>query len=136
VELSPKCRPSVVRRLLIGMLDAFNRGESLRFAEGFASEGFFQPYPGTFPDIAQEGLVGEAQIEAFVRERHEARDGWSATELSPPLGEAGVDDEAVYGMTLVLTSAGNHAGVGGAKVVIDCRSGLVADWVGPPQAPS
>jgi hypothetical protein len=119
------------------MLDAFNRGDARRFAEGFVEQdGFFQPYPGTFQEIAQGGLVGDAQIERFVSQRHEARDGWSAKKLSPPTGETGTDDKAIYGMTLVLTTAGAGNSTGGVKVIIDCRSGQVRDWVGPPQAPA
>jgi hypothetical protein len=135
VTLSEGCRAAPVRRLLSRMLQAFNTGDAAGFARGFTEDGFFQPYVGTFSEIGLHGLQGRSAIEEFAAVRYEAGDGWTGRRLEPPQGDVGVAREAIYGLRLELSTFGEATGMAGAKLVIECQSGLVATWVGPPEVP-
>jgi hypothetical protein len=132
LELDAECRPNPVRQLAVAMLTAFNRGKGATFADGFAKP-LFHPYSFR---IAGSGFTDKDSISQFVTERHKAGDGWSATKLWPPTGQAGLPYQAVYGLDLRISQHGKLIRRGGAKLVIDCATGLLATWVGPAYGPT
>jgi hypothetical protein len=126
-SLPRKCAVAWVKRRVFGIVGAFDAGLGDRFLRGFArSRISFEPY---------DRPVQRRAIASFVSDRYRRGDGWTATRLSPPVGRAGLPAEAVYGVELRLSRAGAVSRTSGAKVVVDCRSGLVRRWVGPVQAP-
>jgi hypothetical protein len=131
VELAARCRPRPVRQLVVAMLTAFNLGAGGVFADGFIKP-IFHPYSFR---IAGSGFTDQDSIVSFVAERHQAGDGWSAIKLQPPTGEVGLPDEAIYGLDLRVSQRGALVRRGGAKLIVDCRSGLLVTWVGPAYGP-
>jgi hypothetical protein len=131
VRLPEKCRPHPVSRLAVRLLAAFNRGEGARFADAFATPRF---HPYSFR-ISGAGFNDRESIQRFVAERHRAGDGWSATHLAPPTGEVGLPREAVYALTFRISQRGAFVRMASAKLVVDCRSGLLSAWVGPAYGP-
>jgi hypothetical protein len=127
VRLPTRCRPGPVRAKVVSMLRAFNLGEGDAFARQFARNGDFHPYSAT---IAL-ALVGRAAISEFVSARRGAGDGWSAVALGPPLGRVNLPERAVYALRLRVSRRQLVWADGAAKLVVDCRSGAVARWVGP-----
>lgn len=129
VDLPARCKPVAVRRTLSSVLAAFNVGLSDTFAKRFVARGQFHPYTGS---IAGAGFVGRRAIARFVRARYRAGDGWTATRLLTSQGSVGLPNEAVYGLALQVSYQGAlYAEPASAKVVVNCRSGLLATWVGP-----
>lgn len=112
-----RCRPALAERRILTMLRAFNVGDGKAFAVGLAPKAVFHPY-WAFGERAYD----RSQVPGFVERRHEAGDGWTATALKPPLITR-PRRLAVYSLSL--------GKLGGAKIPIDCRSGLVLRWVGP-----
>jgi hypothetical protein len=87
-------------------------------------------------DVGDRGFVGRAAIEEFASERHKAGDGWTLTDLAPPLGRVGLPREGTYGEGLIVQQESAHfRKQEGAKVVIDCATGLIQTWVGPAFGP-
>lgn len=126
---SPKrCGPSAVRARVESMLRTFNLGEADRFARGFAPAGQFHPYTGSISGV---GFVGRPKIAAFARKRYVSGDGWTAIALQPPSGNVGLPERAIYQLMLRITTRTVTFAEGGAKLVVDCRSGLVTAWIGP-----
>jgi hypothetical protein len=131
VELPPKCRPESVRMRMVDAVEAFNLGRGESFAASFLETGQLSPY-----GVGGRGFVGRAAIAGFVSKRHDQGDGWSLTDLAPPLGTAGLPREAVYGAGLIVQQqTGDFRKSENVKVVIDCVSGLIRGWVGPPVGP-
>jgi hypothetical protein len=131
VELAAECRPGPVRQLVVTMLTAFNQGDGAGFAAGFEKP-IFHPYSFR---IAGSGFTDRESIVSFVAERHQAGDGWSALRLLPPRGRSGSRDEATYGLALRVSQRGELVRRSGAKLIVDCRSGLLVTWVGPGYGP-
>jgi hypothetical protein len=94
----------------------------------FTKRGQFHAYTGT---IHGTGSVGRAQIARFAAARAAAGDGWTATVLHAPVGKPAPPTRAVYGLGLRIYRNGLAARSGGAKLVVDCRSGLLLKWIGP-----
>jgi hypothetical protein len=44
-------------------------------------------------------------------------------------------DEATYGLSLRVSQRGALVRRGGARLIVDCRSGLLVTWVGPAYGP-
>lgn len=132
VELPPKCRPEAVKTRVVGAVEAFNAGQTDSFAESFLEiGGQLAPY-----DVGGLGFHSRDSIEEFASERHKAGDGWTLTDLAPPLHEIGLPREAAYGAGLIVQQeAAQFRKPGGAKIVIDCASGLIRAWIGPPYGP-
>ena len=129
LRLPNGCRPTFVRRRVVGALRAFDLGGANAFAANFAHAAEMQPYTASKTFVS---LRSRADIASFAAARAAAGDGWTARALMPPAGSAGLPREAVYGLVLRLNWHGDDAGV---KLVIDCRTGLIARWVGPALAP-
>ena len=110
---------------MVGAFRAFDLARAPAFARSFTRGAYMQPYTASNPLL---NLRGRSQISAFAARRGARGDGWTAVRLLPPIGEVGLPREAIYGVTLRVTW---HGGDTGAKVVVDCRSGLIARWVGP-----
>jgi hypothetical protein len=122
VRFPKPCRAGTVETRVASMLRAFNLGAGDRFARGFSAAGRFHPYTAS---SSGTGFVGRAKIAGFVGARHAAGDGWTGLSLHPPAG--GVSrGTAAYLLKLRLADR-----VGGAKLVVNCRSGLLRAWVGP-----
>jgi hypothetical protein len=132
VELPPKCRPQAVKARVVGAVEAFNSGHTDSFAESFLETGGqLAPY-----DVGGLGFHSREAIEEFASERHKAGDGWTLTDLAPPLHEIGLPRETAYGAGLIVQQeAAQFRKLGGAKIVIDCASGLIRAWIGPPYGP-
>jgi hypothetical protein len=129
VELPGRCNVTSVERRVRAVLSVFNLGFGPLFAKNFVRRGQFHPYTGT---IKGSGFVGRGRIADFVRTRYRKGDGWTASRLLSPQGSAGLPTRAVYGLDFRVSYQGavvaEHAG---AKLVVDCRSGLLEKWVGP-----
>jgi hypothetical protein len=129
VELPARCGPVAVRRALARVLAAFNVGLGDVLAKRFAARGQLHPYTGS---IAGAGFVGRRAIARFVRARYRAGDGWTATRLLTPQGSVGLPGRSVYGLEFGVTYQGALVTErASAKLVLDCRSGLLEGWVGP-----
>lgn len=127
LRLPGPCGPATVKRRVIGALRAFDLAGAKAFAGSFTRGATMQPYTASQPP---PNLHGRSQIAAFAGRRTARGDGWTAVKLYPPTGTAGLPTEAIYGMTLRVSSP--HGGAeNGVKLVIDCRTGLIARWVGP-----
>jgi hypothetical protein len=125
LRLPIRCRPPAVQKRVVGALRAFDLGGESAFAASFTRDANMQPYTASEPLV---NLRGRAQIAGFVSRRAARGDGWTAAKLMPPIGTVGLPREAIYGLTLRLNWHGADVGV---KLIIDCRSGLIARWVGP-----
>jgi hypothetical protein len=126
VRLPKRCRPPAVRARVESMLRSFNLGDGDRFARGFTPAGQFHPYTAS---IHGTGFIGRPKIAGFVRARYEAGDGWTATALHPP--RSALPWKAVYGVRLRVSHQMVAVAEQGAKLVVDCRSGLLRGWIGP-----
>jgi hypothetical protein len=116
---------------MVGAVEAFNSGRADSFATSFLESGQLSPY-----DVGGRGFVGRDAIEGFAIARHKAGDGWTLTDLAPPLGRVGLPREGIYGAGLIVQQeAADFRKQENAKVVIDCASGLIRGWVGPAFGP-
>jgi len=127
LRLPGRCLPATVRTRVVGALRAFDLAGATAFARNFTRGANMQPYTASQPP---PNLRGRSQIAAFAVRRTARGDGWTAAKLSPPTGTVGLPTEAIYGMTLGV-SLPRGGGENGVKLVIDCRTGLIARWVGP-----
>lgn len=127
VSLPRRCRPALVEARVRNLLRAFNLGAANAVARSFTLQAVFEPYTAT-PGLAVRGRAG---IKAFARNRYAVGDGWTASNLQPPLGAVGVPREAVYGAGLEVRQRGSFVAASGAKIVLDCRTGLIRRWDGP-----
>jgi hypothetical protein len=131
IELPSNCRPGAVRARVVAALEAFNSGRADSFAASFLESGQLAPY-----GVGGRGFVGRDAIEGFITARHKAGDGWTLTDLAPPLGRVGLPREGAYGAGLIVQQeATDFRKQENAKVVIDCASGLIRGWVGPAFGP-
>jgi hypothetical protein len=129
VDLPNQCKPAAVRRFLTLALSGFDIGHGNTFAKRFAARGQFHPYTGT---ITRPGFVGRRAIARYVGARYRAGDGWTATRLLTPQGSVGLPKTAAYRLAIRLSYQGvTVTERTSAKVVIDCRSGLIETWLGP-----
>jgi hypothetical protein len=129
VNLPPRCNASAVERRVRGVLSVFNLGFGPLFAKHFALRGQFHPYTSA---IKGTNVVGRGRIASFVRARYRKGDGWTASRPLSPQGSVGLPKHAVYGLEFRVSYQGAViAEQVGAKLVIDCRSGLLQTWVGP-----
>jgi hypothetical protein len=125
LRLPRRCRPAAVKTRVVGALRAFNLAGATAFGRSFTRTANMQPYTASDPPL---NLRGRSAIVAFAARRAASGDGWTAARLLPPTGDAGLPAGAVYGLALRVNWHGDDTGV---KLVIDCRSGLIARWVGP-----
>ena len=130
LALPDRCNPSQVERHIRAMLARLNAGRSTAFAGGFVKEGNWHPSTST-SSIGRGGSTGRTAIAHLARDRFIAGDGWTATTLMPPTGDALLPRSAVYGLEFQVANDGQPVGGGTSKIVVDCRSGLVVRWVGP-----
>jgi hypothetical protein len=121
--LPTRCRPASVERRVSAALAAFDAGQGPRFAAQFTRAGSLRAY--TSMRVPARGR----SIARFVSERYAAGDGWTALALAPP--KSGAAPSAVYGLTLQVRSPGAPVARAGAKLLVDCGSGLLRGWVGP-----
>jgi hypothetical protein len=123
------CVPRAAAGRIVSMLRAFNRGDGARAAAAFAQTGSLEPYTGT-QDAAIPRAVGRRLIARYVLQRHRTGDGWTASAVAPPSGHGGRPLHAIYAVRLVVQLRGvEHTAA--AKIVLNCRSGLIERWVGP-----
>jgi hypothetical protein len=118
-----------VRTTVRRALTAFNQGLGDDLARLLVARGQFHPYTSS---IKSPGFMRRPAIARFVGNRYHRGDGWTATRLFTPQGSAGLPSRAVYGLDLRVsyqgTTVAEHVG---AKLVVDCSSGLLRAWVGP-----
>lgn len=129
VALPARCRLASVRSNVQGLLTSFNTGLGDAFASRFLVRGQFHPYTRS---IVGSGLIGRGTVARFVRARYSAGDGWTASRLTAPRGPVGLRGQAVYGLQFAVSYQGASVKAkAAAKLVVDCRSGLLRRWVGP-----
>jgi hypothetical protein len=130
VALPKRCKREAVRSRLVATLGAFNTGRGDAFALNFAPRMVFVPYDGT--SLAPRGgMSRRARAAEFVRKRYLAGDGWTALSLVPPSGGSGLPAAAVYTVSLEVLVAGRIVAPRSVKVVVNCVTGLIRNWVGP-----
>lgn len=122
-----KCSTSAARVRLVAMLHALNGGNAAGVVAAFTANGRFRPYTAS----VRSPFRGRAAIKRFAARRIAAVDGWTASELDPPYGRRSASGGAAYAVTLVAYTNGRPDGAGTARMVVDCRSGLIAEWTGP-----
>src|SRR5712691_3963217 len=122
------CRSTAITRRFAYLLNAFNSGLARRFAAAFVSPSLltFQPYNAN-------RFAYPLSVEAFVRSRYRAGDGWTATQLDLP--HYASPGSAIYGLQLLISSRGERVTEGGTKIVVRCATGKIQRWVGPPHGP-
>ncbi|HSI97775.1 MAG TPA: hypothetical protein VK926_05390, partial [Gaiellaceae bacterium] len=133
-RLPKRCGVTDVRRRLRSALTAFNSGRGAAFAGHFLpSRGSFHPYTTT-----ESPRTSGVTIARYVAARYAKGDGWTATALQVPprtsLDRVNISVSvrvAVYRLDILLSSPGRMLTPSSAKIVVDCRSGLVTRWVGP-----
>src|SRR5712692_825737 len=122
--LPDRCSTQAARVRLVAMLHALNNASAGGVAAAFTPDGQFQPYTAS----VRSPFRGRAAIKGFATKRIDAVDGWTASELGPPLRRSGAP---AYTVTLVAYTNGRPDGAGVARMTVDCRSGLIRQWVGP-----
>lgn len=122
-----KCSTSAARVRLVALLHALNNAIPAGVASAFTADGRFQPYTAS----VRTPLRGRAAITRFAAGRIAAVDGWTASELDPPYGRVSPRGTAAYAVTLAAFTNGLPDGAGIARMVVDCRSGLIREWTGP-----
>jgi hypothetical protein len=128
VTLPPKCAPERVRKSVVGALVAFNQGLGEDFGRHFVRGGQFLPYSRSI----KEAFVGRRAIARFTKLRYSAGDGWTAGRLYTPQTSVGLPTKAVYGVAIRVSHQGRAVSEElGAKLVLDCNSGLLRFWGGP-----
>lgn len=130
VALPKRCKRKAVRSRLIATLGAFNTGRGDAFALNFAPRMAFVPYDGTAL-APRGGMSRRASAAEFVRRRYSAGDGWTALALIPPSGGSELPAAAVYTVSLQVLIAARTLAPRPAKVVVNCATGLIRNWVGP-----
>ena len=136
LRLPGYCTPAKATRILTILVAAFNAGEASRMGRFFGRRGAFDAYAATTPAHARGSVRGAAQVASFVRRRHPRGDAWTMLFVDPPLGKAGLPETAVYDLGIRVTVNGRTISEGGAKAVVDCRSGHIVQWVGPSRGPT
>jgi hypothetical protein len=121
-----------VKARVMRVLRAFNVGDGSAFAEGFSPGALVQPYTASSPFFQ---LTNRSAVSTFAATRYGKGDGWTATHLAPPTGPSGTPTEGIYTLRLRVTSHGAQFGDGSVKLVVDCRTGLIAKWAGPALMP-
>lgn len=129
-ELPRRCAPPTVARRVVAAVRAFDTGQARAFARAFAPSGRFQPYDGS-PFSVRGGLAGRAAIESYARRRHAEGDWWTGTRLEAPREDVSATGQVVYGLSLMAEVGYRSYVPRGAKLVVDCRSGRLAIWLGP-----
>lgn len=133
-QLPKRCASAFVAGRLRSALSAFNRGRGNAFALHFATHALFHPYHHP----TEKALPGRAAIARFVDDRFEQGDGWTGTTLRAPhrptTGAFGSVRRKVanHRLGLLLSKPGEALVASSAGVVVDCHSGLVHRWTGPP----
>jgi len=125
--LPDRCSTQAARVRLVAMLHALNNASARRVAAAFMPDGQFQPYTAS----VRSPFRGRAAITRFATKRIEAVDGWTASELDPPLHRSGPSSATAFTVSLVAYTNGRPDGAGVARMVVDCHSGLIRQWVGP-----
>lgn len=134
VELPGPCGVESVGRRLAMLIQAVNRRDGKALARSFQfgpdlrweTYGHFDPPNGT-----AGGLRTRVEIEAFVDELSAGREVWTNAALVSPLGSAGLPEVAGYGLSFTVVRGGGAEIAAGAKVAMDCRTGLITHMVGP-----
>jgi hypothetical protein len=117
---SGRCSTASVRTRIVSALRAFDFGRADTFAAAFAVRAAFQPYSASL----RAPVRGRSAIRRFAARRIAAVDGWTATGLVNR-------GRGSFALALVGYANGRLAGAGTARLRIDCRTGLIAWWVGP-----
>jgi hypothetical protein len=120
---------------MVGLLRAFDAGRGSAFARGFDRAADFEPYNGSSfalkPALKPGGHITRSDIARYVQSRHRAGDGWTGVVLLPPQRRAHPPNDAIYGLALTVRLGSQTQTGRGAKIVIDCDTGLVRVWLGP-----
>lgn len=124
------CQPAAVAERMSAFVNDITRHDGAKIALHFLVSPelrwevneHFDPPNGT-----AGALRSREQIKRFA---DDIREVWHVTDLAPPAGTAGLPDTAVYGVALRITS-GSQEREGGAKLVVDCASGMISHMVGP-----
>jgi hypothetical protein len=120
-----------VGRQVAQLLADVNAGDGSAAARHFAADGLWEPYEHLNPPNGTAGgLVSKADIKAFVREVHGRGEQWTHGRLVSPVGSANLPEASAYGLAITVVLNGTSSN-DGAKVAVDCKSGLITHMVGP-----
>jgi hypothetical protein len=117
-------------RTLVADLTAGN-GEAVAAHFLLGPELRWEVYDHLDPPSGTKGALRTRQaLASFAEEVGSSRAVWVFRGVVPPTGDAGLPETAVFGLELVINSGGRQHATG-AKVVIDCKEGLINHMVGP-----
>lgn len=122
VQLPPRCAAAAVQARLLRLLRAFNLGDGKAGASNFARTGGLMLYTAD-----RHRAVGRPAITSRIESRAAAGDGLTLVALRPPSNISSTPGRAVYGLTLRVKDTVDA----GVKLVVDCGTGLLTQWVGP-----
>lgn len=127
LSLPPNCRPQAVTARLRSVVAALDRGDGQGLAAAFTVNTHWEVYQHFAP---APPLTSRAAIASFAQQTSARHDRWQLAALEPPVGNGGLPDTAVYAASITVrnNSLYTHSG---AKVVIECRTGLIKRMVGP-----
>jgi hypothetical protein len=133
LSLPGKCALPYVRRRLQNLAADVSAGNGTAVAANFLAgpEFRWEVYEHMDPPNGSKGALrtraAVAVFASIIRARHTV---WTFAGVDPPVGNAGLPETVVYGLSLTIKS-GRQERAAGAKVVIDCESGLINHMVGP-----
>jgi hypothetical protein len=122
-----RCGADGARTRLVSMLRALDYARPDGVAASFTPNGLFQPYSASLGTAVR----GRSAIQKFATARVAAFDGWTASQLNPPLGRPSRTGTMEYTVALVAYTNGRPDGAGVARMTLDCGSGLIRSWTGP-----
>lgn len=120
------CGAASARRRIESLLHALNYATAWPFAANFSPRGTYQPYTASL----KRPLHGRLRISIYAAGQMAHVDGWTATSLLGPLDKTKA--AATYRVGLISYVNGDAYGAGYAHMTLDCVSGLIAKWAGPP----
>jgi hypothetical protein len=121
-----RCGAVSARKRVVSLFHALDYATAYPFALNFTSNGTYLPYTAS----VKKPLAGRLRISIYAAGQMAHVDGWTATSLLGPLDRTA--KTAVYRVGLVNYVNGNAYGAGYAHLTLDCASGLIAAWAGPP----
>lgn len=132
VRMPERCLPEFVFGKLRSALSAFNTGKGTSFARHFTTDAVVRP----FTPLLDGPLTARAALARYARSRYEAGDAWTGTTLRPPRNltppQPGARTRRVsaeYTLHLLISTRGKPLQSTSARVVLDCRSGLMIRWI-------
>ena len=131
--LPTRCAPAFVTGRLRSALSAFNSGREIAFAGRFAPRAVFHPYGPTEKELwdGRRSPASQTLAMSRVRAGPGRRFALHTARIARAFGSAR-RKVASYRLGLLLSKPGEALVASDTSVVVDCSSGLVHRWAGPP----